>query len=48
MTDEILGAKQDLISWGIMPTTLAYPYGGYNSTVEAVVQGCRTARRPRF
>jgi peptidoglycan/xylan/chitin deacetylase (PgdA/CDA1 family) len=46
MTDEILGAKQDLISWGIMPTTLAYPYGGYNPTVEAVVQssGLRGAR----
>jgi peptidoglycan/xylan/chitin deacetylase (PgdA/CDA1 family)/uncharacterized protein YjdB len=39
MTDEILGAKQDLISWGIMPTTLAYPYGGYSPAVEAVVQG---------
>ena len=39
MTDEIVGAKQDLISWGITPTTLAYPYGGYNPTVEAVVQG---------
>jgi peptidoglycan/xylan/chitin deacetylase (PgdA/CDA1 family)/uncharacterized protein YjdB len=46
MTDEIVGAKQDLISWGIMPTTLAYPYGGYNLTVEAVVQsaGLRGAR----
>ena len=46
MTDEILGAKQDLISWGIMPTTLAYPYGGYNPAVEAVVQssGLRGAR----
>ena len=30
MTDEIAGANQDLISWGITPTTLAYPYGGYN------------------
>ena len=39
MTDEIVGARQDLISWGIMPTTLAYPYGGYNLAVEAVVQG---------
>ncbi|MGA9800856.1 MAG: Ig-like domain-containing protein [Terriglobales bacterium] len=39
MTDEILGAKQDLISWGIMPTTLAYPYGAYSPAVEAVVQG---------
>jgi peptidoglycan/xylan/chitin deacetylase (PgdA/CDA1 family) len=39
MTDEIVGAKQDLISWGIMPTTLAYPYGGYSPAVEAVVQG---------
>jgi peptidoglycan/xylan/chitin deacetylase (PgdA/CDA1 family)/uncharacterized protein YjdB len=39
MTDEIVGAKQDIISWGIMPTTLAYPYGGYNLAVEAVVQG---------
>jgi peptidoglycan/xylan/chitin deacetylase (PgdA/CDA1 family) len=39
MTDEIVGAKQDLISWGITPTTLAYPYGGYNPTVESVVQG---------
>jgi peptidoglycan/xylan/chitin deacetylase (PgdA/CDA1 family) len=31
MTDEIAGAKQDLISWGIMPTTLAWrlqPDGG--------------------
>jgi peptidoglycan/xylan/chitin deacetylase (PgdA/CDA1 family)/uncharacterized protein YjdB len=46
MTDEILGAKQDLISWGIMPTTLAYPYGGYNPAVEAVVlsAGLRGAR----
>jgi peptidoglycan/xylan/chitin deacetylase (PgdA/CDA1 family)/uncharacterized protein YjdB len=46
MTDEILGAKQDLISWGITPTTLAYPYGGYNPTVEMVVQdsGLRGAR----
>ncbi len=46
MTDEIVGAKQDLISWGIMPTTLAYPYGGYNLAVEAVVQsaGLRGAR----
>jgi peptidoglycan/xylan/chitin deacetylase (PgdA/CDA1 family)/uncharacterized protein YjdB len=46
MTDEILGAKQDLISWGIMPTTLAYPYGGYNPAVEAVVHsaGLRGAR----
>ncbi len=46
MTDEILGAKQDLISWGIMPTTLAYPYGGYSPAVEAVVlsSGLRGAR----
>jgi peptidoglycan/xylan/chitin deacetylase (PgdA/CDA1 family) len=46
MTDEIAGAKQDMISWGITPTTLAYPYGGYNSTVEAVVRsaGLRGAR----
>ena len=46
MTDEIVGAKQDLISWGITPTTLAYPYGGYNDTVEGVVQsaGLRGAR----
>ncbi len=46
MTDEIAGAKQDLISWGITPTTLAYPYGGYNPTVEGVVQsaGLRGAR----
>lgn len=46
MTDEIVGAKQDLISWGITPTTLAYPYGGYNPTVESVVQsaGLRGAR----
>jgi peptidoglycan/xylan/chitin deacetylase (PgdA/CDA1 family)/uncharacterized protein YjdB len=46
MMDEIVGAKQDLISWGIMPTTLAYPYGGYDLTVEAVVQsaGLRGAR----
>jgi peptidoglycan/xylan/chitin deacetylase (PgdA/CDA1 family)/uncharacterized protein YjdB len=46
MTDEILGAKQDLISWGIMPTTLAYPYGGYSPAVEAVVlsAGLRGAR----
>lgn len=46
MTDEIVGAQQDLISWGITPTTLAYPYGGYNDTVEAVVQsaGLRGAR----
>ncbi len=46
MTDEILGAKQDLISWGILPTTLAYPYGGYSPAVEAVVlnAGLRGAR----
>ena len=46
MTDEIVGAKQDLMSWGITPTTLAYPYGGYNPRVEAVVQsaGLRGAR----
>lgn len=46
MTDEIVGAQQDLISWGITPTTLAYPYGGYNDTVEGVVQsaGLRGAR----
>jgi peptidoglycan/xylan/chitin deacetylase (PgdA/CDA1 family) len=46
MTDEILGAKQDLISWGIMPTTMAYPYGGYSPAVEAVVlsAGLRGAR----
>jgi peptidoglycan/xylan/chitin deacetylase (PgdA/CDA1 family)/uncharacterized protein YjdB len=46
MTDEIAGAKQDLISWGINPTTLAYPYGAYNPTVEGVVQsaGLRGAR----
>ena len=46
MTDEIVGAKQDLISWGITPTTFAYPYGGYNPTVEGVVQsaGLRGAR----
>jgi peptidoglycan/xylan/chitin deacetylase (PgdA/CDA1 family) len=46
MTDEIVGAKQDIISWGIMPTTLAYPYGAYNPAVEAVVQsaGLRGAR----
>jgi peptidoglycan/xylan/chitin deacetylase (PgdA/CDA1 family)/uncharacterized protein YjdB len=46
MTDEIVGAKQDLISWGITPTTLAYPFGGYNPTVEGVVQsaGLRGAR----
>jgi peptidoglycan/xylan/chitin deacetylase (PgdA/CDA1 family) len=46
MTDEILGAKQDLISWGIVPTTLAYPYGGYSPAVEAVVlsAGLRGAR----
>src|SRR5882724_3649573 len=43
---EILGAKQDLISWGIMPTTMAYPYGGYSPAVEAVVlsAGLRGAR----
>ncbi|MGH9547316.1 MAG: polysaccharide deacetylase family protein, partial [Terriglobales bacterium] len=39
MADQIAGAKQDLVSWGIMPTTLAYPYGGYNPTVEGIVQG---------
>ncbi len=46
MTDEIIGAKQDLISWGITPTTFAYPYGAYNPTVESVVQsgGFRGAR----
>jgi large repetitive protein len=46
MTGEIVGAKQDLISWGITPTTLAYPFGGYNPTVESVVQsaGLRGAR----
>ena len=46
MTDEIVGANQDIISWGITPTTLAYPYGGYNPTVEGVVQsaGLRGAR----
>ena len=46
MTDEIVGAKQDIISWGITPTTLAYPYGGYNPAVERIVQsaGLRGAR----
>jgi len=46
MTDEILGAKQDLVSWGVMPTTMAYPYGGYSPAVEAVVlsAGLRGAR----
>ncbi len=46
MTDEIAGAKQDIISWGINPTTLAYPYGAYNPTVEGVVKsaGLRGAR----
>jgi len=46
MMDEIVGAKQDIISWGITPTTLAYPYGGYNPTVEGIVQsaGLRGAR----
>ena len=46
MTDEIIGAKQDLISWGITPTTLAYPYGAYSPAVESVVQsgGLRGAR----
>ena len=48
MTDEIVGAKQDLISWGIMPTTLAYPYGGYNPAVEAVVKSAGTSWRSRF
>ena len=38
MTDEVAGAKQDLISWGITPTTFAYPYGAYNATAEAVVK----------
>jgi peptidoglycan/xylan/chitin deacetylase (PgdA/CDA1 family)/uncharacterized protein YjdB len=46
MTDEVAGSKQDLISWGITPTTFAYPYGAYNATVEAVVKsaGFRGAR----
>ena len=46
MTDEIVGATQDIISWGITPTTLAYPYGGYNPMVESVVKsaGLRGAR----
>jgi peptidoglycan/xylan/chitin deacetylase (PgdA/CDA1 family) len=46
MTDEIVGATQDIISWGITPTTFAYPYGGYNATVESVVRsaGLRGAR----
>ena len=46
MTDEVAGSKLDLISWGITPTTFAYPYGAYNATVEAVVQsaGFRGAR----
>jgi peptidoglycan/xylan/chitin deacetylase (PgdA/CDA1 family) len=46
VTDEIVGAVQDIISWGITPTTLAYPYGGYNPMVESVVKnaGLRGAR----
>lgn len=46
MTDEVAGAKQDLISWGITATTFAYPYGAYNDTAEAVVEsaGFRGAR----
>jgi peptidoglycan/xylan/chitin deacetylase (PgdA/CDA1 family) len=46
MTDEVAGSKQDLIAWGITPTTFAYPYGAYNATAEAVVKsaGFRGAR----
>jgi peptidoglycan/xylan/chitin deacetylase (PgdA/CDA1 family) len=46
MADEVAGAKQDLISWGITPTTFAYPYGAYNAIAEGVVKsaGFRGAR----
>ncbi|MDT4985381.1 MAG: hypothetical protein QOF95_2871 [Pseudonocardiales bacterium] len=38
---EICGSRQDMISEGIYnPTSFAYPFGTYNSTLEDVVKGC--------
>jgi peptidoglycan/xylan/chitin deacetylase (PgdA/CDA1 family) len=44
--DEILGAQQDFQAQGIVPLTVAYPYGDYNTDVENVVKaaGFRGAR----
>lgn len=35
---EIVGAKQDLESWGITPLSFAYPYGEYDSTTLSIVK----------
>jgi peptidoglycan/xylan/chitin deacetylase (PgdA/CDA1 family) len=43
---EVAGAKADLVNLGLNPTTFAYPYGAYNSTIEQLVasQGFTAAR----
>jgi peptidoglycan/xylan/chitin deacetylase (PgdA/CDA1 family) len=36
--DEVTGAKADLVRIGITPTSIAFPYGTYNSLVDKVVR----------
>ena len=36
---EVVGSKADLAALGIAATTLAYPYGSYNTAVEQTVTG---------
>jgi peptidoglycan/xylan/chitin deacetylase (PgdA/CDA1 family) len=43
LPDETLGAQQDLQFMGVKPTTFAYPYGDYNTTVESAVQSAGLA-----
>jgi peptidoglycan/xylan/chitin deacetylase (PgdA/CDA1 family) len=41
VTQEVCGSRQDLINNGITnPVSFAYPFGSYNSSVEATVQQC--------
>jgi peptidoglycan/xylan/chitin deacetylase (PgdA/CDA1 family) len=43
LPEETTGAQQDLQFMGIMPTTQAYPYGDYNTTVELAVKSAGPA-----
>jgi Polysaccharide deacetylase/Bacterial Ig domain/Chitobiase/beta-hexosaminidase C-terminal domain len=46
-THQVCDDRQALISHGFNVTDFAYPFGSYNSSVEAIVQGCgySSARR---